>query len=186
MDKIKIRKNGISLLMLMASNMTIDGWAKAVLLVGAKQQQGKRLPLSKVVSVPDDRIAIGDEFWGSFSILTSEAHISEVTLGKDKKMSEPTDEFGTNETIFAAVEISDNKKTVKVKGRLHVVEIEGQKPGPIPGIEATVAVVGENIANFQFSKPTKGWPHGKYKFEALLIDENGETIDTGSHEFTVE
>ncbi len=116
----------------------------------------------------------------------SDAHINDINLGKDKKISEPTDEFETNETIFAAVEIAENKKTLKVKGRLHVVEIEGQKPGPIPGLEVIVTVTGENVANFQFSKPTKGWPHGKYKFEALLINENGETIDTGSHEFTVE
>ena len=174
------------------------------------QQQRKSPPASKVVPVPADWIAIEDkeigysfevpketkhtvekaevidELWGSFSILASEAHISEVTLGKDKKISEPTEDFGPNETIFAAVEISENKKTVKVKGRLHVVEIEGQKAGPIPGIEAIVILTGAGTANFQFSKPTKGWPLGKYKFEALLINENGETIDTESHEFTVE
>ena len=115
----------------------------------------------------------------------SDAHISEVTLGTDKKMTEPTDEFESDETIFAAVEIADNTKTVKVKGRLHVVEIAGQKPGPIPGLEVIVTVKGEDTANFSFSKPTRGWPHGKYKFEALLIDGTGETIDSESHEFTV-
>ncbi|MBS1811137.1 MAG: hypothetical protein JST84_23440 [Acidobacteria bacterium] len=125
--------------------------------------------------------------WGkSLDIsFASEAHISDLALGKDKKMTEQTDEFESDETIFAAVEISDNAKTLKVKGRLHVVEIAGQKPGPIPGLEVIVTIKGEDIANFSFSKPTRGWPHGKYKFEALLINENGETIDTESHEFTV-
>lgn len=125
--------------------------------------------------------------WGKSrgTVLASEAHISEVTLGTDKKMSDPTDEFESDETIFAAVEIAENTKTVKVKGRLHVVQIAGQRPGPIPGLEVIVTIKGEATANFQFSKPTKGWPHGTYKFEALLINENGETIDTESHEFTV-
>lgn len=120
------------------------------------------------------------------TIFASEAHISEVTLGHDKKMSEPTDEFGTDDTIFAAVEVAGIERAVKVKGRLHVVEIEGQNPGPIPGLEIIVTLTRDGIANFQFSKPTKGWPHGHYKFEALLIDENGKTIDTESHEFTVD
>ncbi len=128
-----------------------------------------------------------DEIWGSFSILPAGAHISELTLGKDKAMRQPAEEFTTTETIYAAVKISKNEGTVKVKGRLHVVEIPGQKAGPIPGIEMIVTVTGEsqNTANFQFSKPTKGWPLGKYKFEALLIDASGKTIGTESHEFIV-
>lgn len=126
-----------------------------------------------------------DEIWGSFSILPAGAHISELTLGKDKAMRQPTEEFTTTETIFAAVEISKNEGTVKVIGRLHVVAIAGQKPGPIPGIETTVMIKGKGTANFQFGKPTKGWPLGKYKFEAEVFAENGEQIDSQSQEFTV-
>ncbi len=126
-----------------------------------------------------------DEIWGSFSILPTGAHISELTLGKDKAMRQPTEEFTTTETIFAAAKISKNEGTVKVIGRLHVVAIAGQKPGPIPGIETTVMIKGEGTANFQYSKPTKGWPLGKYKFEAEVLAENGEQKDVQSYEFTV-
>ncbi len=126
-----------------------------------------------------------DELWGSFSILPAGAHISELTLGKDKAMRQPAEEFTTTETIFAAAKISKNEGTVKVIGRLHVVAIAGQKPGPIPGIEITVTIKGEGTANFQFSKPTKGWPLGKYKFEAQVLAENGEQKDVQSYEFTV-
>ena len=126
-----------------------------------------------------------DEIWGSFSIPPSGAHISDLTLGKDKAMRQPTEEFTTTETIFAAVKISKNEGTVKVIGRLHVVAIAGQKPGPIPGIETTVMIKGEGTANFQYSKPTKGWPLGKYKFEAEVLAENGEQKDVQSYEFTV-
>ena len=186
MDMIKEHKNGIALLMLMliAGNTTMDGWAKSLYAGSGIDPQQRN---GQVVAVPADWNAIeAKEIGGSFSILASEAHIGEVTLGHDKKMSEPSDEFDADDTIFAAVEIAENTKTVKVKGRLHIVAVEGQKAGPIPGIEAIVTLSGEGIANFQFSKPTKGWPLGTYKFVALLVDGNGETIDTESHEFTVE
>ncbi len=70
-----------------------------------------------------------DELWGSFSILASGAHISDLTLGKDKAMRQPAEEFTTTETIYAAVKISKNEGTVTVKGMLHVVEIAGRKQG---------------------------------------------------------
>lgn len=126
--------------------------------------------------------------WGKSldALFAFDAHIAELTLGHDKTMSHPTDEFGSDDTIFAAVKVAGVEHAVKVKGRLHVVAIEGQKPGPIPGIETIVTLTREGTANFQFSKPTRGWPHGKYKFEALLINESGETIDKESHEFTVD
>lgn len=133
-----------------------------------------------------DAISGNDEPRGSFSIPASEAHINELTLGKDKKMSEPTDEFGTNDTIFAAVEIADNEKTVTVKGSLQVVEIEGQKAGPIPGTETTVTIEGAGTANFNFTPPTNGWPQGKYKFEAMMLNEDGEQKDSKSQDFTVQ
>ena len=94
-------------------------------------------------------------------------------------------EFATDETIFAAVEIADNQATLKVKGRLHVVAIAGQKPGPIAALDVIVTIKGENTANFSLTKPNNGWPLGKYKFEALLLNAKGETIDSASHEFIV-
>ena len=180
MNKIKIRKTGIALLMLMlmAGNLTIGGWAKT-------------LHAAKVVPVPADWLTVEkeevmDALWGSFSMLAADPHISDLTLGHDKKMSEPTDEFGSNDTIFAEVEIADHQQTLKVKGRLHVVEIPGQKAGPIAALDVIVTVTTrEDTANFQLSKPTNGWPKGKYMFEALLMDASGKTIDTESHEFTV-
>ncbi len=315
MNKIKIHKHGIAflLLMLMVSNMTLVGWAKALLPTSAQPQQRKKLPPAKVVPVPDDWITIEDEemgysfevpkgtkhtvekkddivfifatppapiaaqvvvvafknrrytkenllkiasgmmtkmgaksmtpgelvevseeysvtdytgtspvgvfrgkalvatgvndsyvmlvsaeeakfkaneevidiLWAGFSILPAGAHISDLTLGKDKAMRQPAEEFTTTETIFAAVKISKNEGTVTVKGKLHVVEIAGQKPGPIPATEVTLTVKGDNTANFNFSKPTKGWPLGTYKFEAVMLNEKGEATDTQSHEFTV-
>ena len=81
--------------------------------------------------------------------------------------------------------ISSNPGTVKVKGKLHIVEIEGQKAGPIPATETTVTVEGAGTANFNFTQPNNGWPSGKYKFEALMLNEDGEQKDSKSQDFTV-
>ncbi len=185
MNMSKEHKHGIALfvLLLIVGNTTMAGWARSLHAgSGIEPQQRNGLSPAKVVPVPADWIAIEAEARGS----ATEAHIGDVTLGHDKKMTEPSDEFDSDDTIFAAVEIEETKKTVKVKGRLHIVAVEGQKAGPIPGIEVIVTLSGEGVANFQFSKPTKGWPLGTYKFEALLMNESGETIDTEEHEFTVE
>ncbi len=158
MDKLKIRKTGIALLMLtlIVGNLTLGGWAKA-------------LHAANVIPVPND------------------PHIAEVTLGHDAKMTEPTEDYDSDDTIFAEVELAENEKTFRVKGRLHVIEVPGQNAGPIPALDVIVTVpAGKDTANFQYSNPTNGWPKGKYKFEALLIDASGKTIDAESHEFMVE
>ena len=119
----------------------------------------------------------------SFNVST--ANISGLKMGKDKEMQQVTTTFGVTETIYSAVTISSNPGTVKVKAMLHIVEIEGQKPGPIPATETTATVEGGGTANFNFSPPNNGWPSGKYKFEALMLNENGEQKDAKSQEFTV-
>jgi hypothetical protein len=119
----------------------------------------------------------------SFNVST--ANIGGLKLGKDKEVQQETKTFAANETIYSAVTISSNPGTVTVKGKLHVVEIEGQKAGPIPGAETTVTVAGEGTANFNFTQPNKGWPQGKYKFEALMLNEDGEQKDSKSQDFTV-
>lgn len=119
----------------------------------------------------------------SFNVST--ANIGGLKLGKDKEMSQEATTFEATETIYSAVTISSNPGTVTVKGRLHVVEIEGQKAGPIPGAETTVTVAGDGAAKFNFTQPNNGWPQGKYKFEALMINEDGEQKDAKSQDFTV-
>lgn len=120
----------------------------------------------------------------SFNVST--ANIGGLKLGKDKEMQQETKTFEATETIYSAVTISSNPGTVKVKGSLQVVEIEGQKAGPIPGTETTVTIEGAGTANFNFTPPTNGWPQGKYKFEAMMLNEDGEQKDSKSQDFTVQ
>jgi hypothetical protein len=118
-----------------------------------------------------------------FSVST--ANISGVKLGKDKSVSQETTTFGTDDTIYGAVEISNAPGKVKVKGRLAVDDVPGQKTGPIPGIEDTVDLGGSGTATFTFSPPTAGWPKGKYNVEVFMLNEDGEQKDQKTASFTV-
>ena len=71
----------------------------------------------------------------------TEAHIGDVTLGHDAKMTEPTEDYDSDDTIFAEVELAENEKTFRVKGRLHVIEVPGQNAGPIPALDLIVTAL---------------------------------------------
>jgi hypothetical protein len=118
--------------------------------------------------------------------LAAKANISGLRLGKDKAISREADSFGSEDTIYAAAEISNVAGTVNVKARLLVRDVPGQQRGPIAGLEANVDMGRGGTANFDFSAPTKGWPLGKYIVEVVVLGEDGEEIDKRSAELIVE
>ncbi len=115
----------------------------------------------------------------------STAHISSLKVGKDKAVTTESATFAPTDTIYAVAEIGNAGKT-KDKGQLAVVDVAGQQPGPIPGLEATIDLESSGSANFNFSPPTAGWPAGKYKLDVTMMDESGATKGTQSKEFTVQ
>jgi hypothetical protein len=115
----------------------------------------------------------------------STANIGDVKLGKDQAMSQETKSFGTTDTVYAVATISNAPGPLKVTGRLAVDDVEGQTPGPIPGLEKTLDLPGSAPATFYFSPPTRGWPKGKYKVEIIMLNEAGEQKDQKAVEFTV-
>lgn len=113
------------------------------------------------------------------------ANISSLKLGKDKTVTPETTTFGTNDTIYAAAVISNAPGKLKVKAQLVVDDVEGQKPGPIPGLDTTLDLDGSATANFNFSPPSAGWPKGKYKIEVVMLNEDGQQKDQKTGSFTV-
>jgi hypothetical protein len=113
------------------------------------------------------------------------ANISSLKLGKDKSVSQPTTSFEPTDKIYAVAEISNAPGALKVKGRLIVDAVEGQKSGPIPGMETIVDLTGSGQATFTFSAPTAGWPKGTYKIEVLMLESNGEQKDQKTATFSV-
>jgi len=113
------------------------------------------------------------------------ANISSLKLGKDKSVSQPTASFASTDTIYAVAVISNAPGALKVKGRLIVDAVEGQKSGPVPGMETTVDLTGSGQATFTFSPPTAGWPKGSYKVEVLMLESDGEQKDQKTANFSV-
>jgi len=114
----------------------------------------------------------------------STAHISSLKLGKDKAVTQESTTFAPTDTVYGVAEIGNAGKT-KEKVRLIIVDVPGQTPGPIPGLETSVDLESSGTANFNFSPPPAGWPAGKYKFEVQMLNEAGETKDTKAVDFTV-
>ena len=100
--------------------------------------------------------------------------ISEVIVGKDKEVTQPTSTFDHQETLYGVAKIDNPPKNGKVTGRLVIVDVAGQQPGPIPGLEVTLDLgTGMNTTNFNFTPPPAGWPDGKYRLDVALLDETG-------------
>lgn len=119
----------------------------------------------------------------SFNMST--ANISSLKLGTDKTVTKETTTFSASDTIYGVAEISNAPSKVKVKGRLEAEDVEGQKTGPIPGLETTVDLPGSGTATFTFTPPTAGWPHGKYKLDVVMLNENGEQKGEKTISFSV-
>ncbi|HET9253207.1 MAG TPA: hypothetical protein VFP58_13930 [Candidatus Eisenbacteria bacterium] len=99
---------------------------------------------------------------------TQQAQVSSVQLGRgvgtDKRVTEPTEEFRPNETIYATVITTGGAPNTELTARWtyqdgQVVEESRQTIAPAQGAEAA--------SEFHVSKPD-GWPAGKYKLEVLV------------------
>lgn len=111
--------------------------------------------------------------------------ISDLTLGKDKEAAKAANAFDAKDTVYAVANISNPPSNGKVIGRLAIVDVEGQKAGPIPGLESTLSLTGGlNKANFTFTPPTAGWPNGKYQLQVVLLDSTGAQKDQKNADFT--
>jgi hypothetical protein len=113
------------------------------------------------------------------------ANISGLKIGKDENVSSETSTFGPKDTIYAVANVSNVPGKVKVKGRLAIEDVPGQRSGPVPGLEDTVELSNSGTATFTFTPASAGWPKGKYKLEVLLLTETGEQKDEKSTTFTV-
>lgn len=115
----------------------------------------------------------------------STANLSSLKIGKDKSVTSEASTFASSDTIYAVAEVSNAPGKTKVKGRLVIVDVEGQPKGPAAGLENTVELPGSGTATFTFTPTERGWPAGKYKIETLMLNEAGEQKDEKSANFTV-
>jgi len=111
--------------------------------------------------------------------------LSELKMGKTKDVAQPVSAFDARDPLYAVAKIDNPPKDGKVLARLLIVDVEGQQPGPVPGLESTLSLAGGmNNADFHFSPPNAGWPNGKYQIEVVLMDASGAEKDKKAADFT--
>ena len=105
--------------------------------------------------------------------------VSQVDLGReltaDKTISNRTDKFKPNDTIYASVATEGVAPSTTIKARWTYQD--GQI---VNESTQTIAPTGDTRTEFHVSKPD-GWPAGKYKIEVLV---NGATAGTKEFEVT--
>ncbi len=120
------------------------------------------------------------------SFSASTANLSSLKLGRDKEATTEASSFGANDTVYAVATVSNAPGAVKVTGRLVFDQVEGEQSGPVPGLEKTLDLPGSGTATYTFTPPPSGWPKGKYKVEAVMLNDQGEKKDEKSAGFSVD
>lgn len=99
--------------------------------------------------------------------------VADVTLGRaigeDKAITDRTDTFRTNDTIYASVATDGSANSATLRARWTFED--GQV---VDESTHTIAPTKRERTEFHISKPN-GWPAGKYKLEVFLDDRSVET-----------
>lgn len=106
---------------------------------------------------------------------TAPVKVGMVTLGKeigpDKKVTVPTETFGKNDTIYAAVDTTGSG-TATLKATW--TYLKGDKPTLVEESSQTISATGPATSEFHISKPD-GWPSGEYQVEIMANDQPAGT-----------
>lgn len=118
----------------------------------------------------------------------STANISSLKLSKDKGAAQEMNTFAQADTFYGVATVSNVPDKVKVTGRMIIIDVAGEKAGPIPGLESVVELAGSGTATFTFSAPPAGWPKGKYALEVSMLNDGDEAKDAKKKtaEFTIQ
>ena len=99
--------------------------------------------------------------------------VTNVTLGRsvggDKAITDSTDTFKPNDTIYASVATEGSAQSATLRAKWSFED--GQL---VDESTRTIAPNNKERTEFHISKPD-GWPAGKYKVEVFLNDRSAET-----------
>lgn len=108
---------------------------------------------------------------------TTTVKVTDVTLGRaigvDKAISDRTDKFRPNDTIYASVTTDGSAPSATLRAKWTFED--GQT---VDESSRTIAPNNRERTEFHMSKPN-GWPAGKYKLEVFL---NDQSVDTKTFE----
>jgi hypothetical protein len=104
---------------------------------------------------------------------TAGVRVTDVTLGRsvggDKAITDRTDTFKPNDTIYASVATDGAAPSAILRAKWSFED--GQL---VNESTRTIAPVNKERTEFHIAKPD-GWPAGKYKLEVFLNDQSAET-----------
>ena len=106
---------------------------------------------------------------------TSSLSVADIALGKgigaDKRVSETTDTFKPNDTIYASVHTvgSAPNTTVAARWTFEDGQVVDEK-------SETISPTGDAYTEFHIAKPS-GWPVGKYTLHVLVNGTEAQTKD---------
>src|SRR5882724_62186 len=89
----------------------------------------------------------------------------------------PSTTFATNTpTLYAIFKTEGAKTGDKIRGVLIAEDVGDVAPANTKVLETILDVEGDTeVGDFSFSKPTNGWPVGKYRVEIYVNDELATT-----------
>jgi hypothetical protein len=140
-------------------------------------RQSRRIPVSVCLALLVMTAACrgGREPGATGTAGTTAIRVTDVTLGRsvggDKAITDRTDTFRPNDTIYASVATDGSANNATLRARWTFED--GQLVD-----ESTRAIAPNNRerTEFHISKPN-GWPAGKYKLEVFLDNQSVETKD---------
>ncbi len=104
---------------------------------------------------------------------TAGVRVTDVTLGRsvggDKAITDRTDTFKPNDTIYASVATEGSAPSATLRAKWSFED--GQL---VDESTRTIAPNNRERTEFHISKPD-GWPAGKYKVEVFLNDQSADT-----------
>ena len=115
---------------------------------------------------------------GTATTTASELRVDEIRLGNaigaDNRVATESDDFATNETIYASIRTAGTAPNATLVARWTFED--GQV---VSEDTRTIAPNGSDVTEFHITNPN-GWPAGDYKLEVML---NGQSV--GSKDFEV-
>jgi hypothetical protein len=106
----------------------------------------------------------------------------EATLATSPKGESVSTAAPDTPKLFALFKTEGAKNGDKLRGVLIAEDVGDVAPVNTTVLEKTLTLDGDtDDGDFSFSKPTKGWPVGKYRLEIYVNDELTNTLD-----FTIE
>ena len=137
-------------------------------------RQSRRIPLSVCLALLMMSAACnrgGADNTGTAS--NTALRVTDVTLGRavggDKAITDRTETFQPNDTIYASVATEGSASSATLRARWTFED--GQV---VDESTRTIASNNRERTEFHISKPN-GWPTGKYKLEVFLDDRSVET-----------